>query len=220
MRLSSPIVLALAHSATRQPPSTRARTIAAARQDKILIDFSDADVVASWQPVDDRIMGGASTSRCVALEDGSMSFDGQLVVEGGGFASARYFQPLQLPSDLEAFELEIASDGRMGYKLTLSSAAAEQGVSYQHVLPQLDRPGQFQSVRLQLRDFKPTFRGRPAPSAPPLRASDVRGCGLMLSRYEVAGGVKESIPAGGFQLKLRRLATAESELAINGRRWL
>ena len=113
MRLSSPIVLALAHSATRQPPSTRARTIAAARQDKVLIDFSDADVVASWQPVDDRIMGGSSTSRCVAVEDGSMPFEGQLVVEGGGFASARYFQPLQLPSDLEAFELEIASDGRM-----------------------------------------------------------------------------------------------------------
>ena len=41
----------------------------------------------------------------------------------------------------------------------------------------------------------------------------------MLSRYEVAGGVKESIPAGAFCLTLRRLSTAESELAINGRRW-
>ena len=59
---------------------------------------------------------------------------------------------------------------------------------------------------------------QPAPAARP-RAEDVCGLGLMLSRYEVAGGVKESIPAGAFCLTLRRLSTAESELAINGRRW-
>ena len=66
--------------------------------------------------------------------------------------------------------------------------------------------------------YKITLQSEAA--APPLRAGEVRGLGLMLSRYEVAGGVKESIEAGPFRLRLRRLATAESELAINGRRWV
>ena len=107
----------------------------------------------------------------------------------------------------------------MGYKITLQSEAAAQGVSYQYLMP-LVADGGFTLMRIPLSAFKPTLRGRPAPDAPPLRAGEVRGLGLMLSRYEVAGGVKESIEAGPFRLRLRRLATAESELAINGRRWV
>ena len=63
----------------------------------------------------------------------------------------------------------------MGYKLTLSSSAAAQGVSYQIVLP-LDQSSttgattDFETLRLPLSAFKPTFRGQPAPDAPPFGA--------------------------------------------------
>eukprot|EP00966_Prymnesium_polylepis_P319889 7376310-Prymnesium_polylepis.1 len=78
----------------------------------------------------------------------------------------------------------------------------------------------FSKLRLPLSGFRASSRGRPWPDAPPLKASDVRGLGLMLSRYEVSGGEKASIPAGRFQMELKRLGRAESELAINGRRWV
>lgn len=183
---------------------------------KPLIDFTASSTAADWVAVDDRIMGGASTSR--VMHDGNATnFEGNLIVEGGGFASVRYLPTLSLPSDADALTLDMSGDGRMGYKLTLQSAAAQEGVSYQYSLPALDECA---SLRLPLGDFKPTFRGRPAPEAPALRAADVRSVGLMLSRYEVAGGAKASIPPGAFRLSLRSLSVAESQLAINGRRWV
>ena len=186
---------------------------------RTVVDFSAPSTAAAFAAVDDRVMGGASTSR-VVHEDGAALFEGNLIVEGGGFASVRYLGEISLSPEAEALSLEARSDGRKGYKLTLSSAAAPQGVSYQLVLPQLDEGAPFERLRLPLADFKPSLRGRPATDAPPLRAADVRGLGLMLSRYESGGGIKEPIAPGAFQLRLRRLAEAESELAINGRRWV
>lgn len=216
-------------SARRVLLSSVAMFAASPRSKTLLIDFTQPSTAADWVAVDDRIMGGATTSRVVHA-DGVTNFEGNLIVEGGGFASVRYGKEFLLPSDADALTLEATSDGRMGYKLTLQSIAAPDGVSYQYTLPArraceargervwLGSEG-FTSLRLPLADFKPTFRGRPAPEAPPLRASEVRSVGLMLSRYEVAGGVKESIAPGAFRLSLRALRVAESELAINGRRW-
>jgi NADH dehydrogenase [ubiquinone] 1 alpha subcomplex assembly factor 1 len=195
---------------------------------RVLIDFTCESTVADWVAVDDRIMGGATTSR-VVHRSGCTSFEGDLVVEGGGFASVRYTAPFRLPREVEVLALEACSDGRMGYKLTLTSSSAQPGVSYQLVLPRLSSGGSndgdagvggFQTLRLPLTNFKPTYRGRPAPEAPPLRADEVNGLGLMLSRYEVEGGVKESIAPGAFRLRLRSLATAESDLAMNWKRWV
>ena len=191
--------------------------------ERVVVDFTVPTAADLWQPVDDRIMGGSSVSRFMFTPgEGATTFEGNLIVEGGGFASARYAPSIQLPSEVEALALEARGDGRAGYKLTLQSRAAPNGVSYQASLPlatAVTPAGDFERVRLPLAAFRPTFRGQPAPDAPPLRSEDVIGLGLMLSRYEVEGGVKAAIPAGAFCLTLRRLTTAESELAINGRRW-
>jgi hypothetical protein len=42
----------------------------------------------------------------------------------------------------------------------------------------------------------------------------------MLSRYDTEGGGKQAIPPGPFRLQVKRIAVAESEIAINGRRWV
>ena len=187
------------------------------------LDFTDLSVAAEWLAVDDRIMGGASTSRVVYSEaDGATCFEGNLVVEGGGFASVRFGPALRLDPGVEALAVEARGDGRMGYKLTLSSAAAPAGVSYQCTLPPL-RQDDFERLKLPLAKFRPSFRGRAAPEAPPLRAADVTGLGLMLSRYAAEGGdagAKVDIAPGPFALRLRRLEVAETDLAVNGRRWV
>ena len=182
------------------------------------IDFTDPAVAPEWIAVDDRVMGGASQSR-VVFSGGETSFEGTLIVEGGGFASARLGPELQLQRGVEVLVLEASSDGRLGYKLTLTSAATPNGVSYQFTLPQLGEKRE--KVRMPLDQFKPSYRGRAVPDAPPLRAAEVRGMGLMLSRYEGGGGEgKQPIAPGDFWLRLRRLEATESELTLNGRRWV
>ena len=213
------LLLLLAHGASSSR-SGAPRLSAMAKDIRLLIDFTDPKTALDFIPVDDRIMGGQTVSR-VVHEDGCTCFKGVLVVEGGGFASVRCTEPLSLASDVDALVLEACADGRRGYKLTLTSIAAPQGVSYQYVLPLDDVVhGEFVPVRCPLSSFRPSFRGRPAPEAPPLRAEDVRSLGLMLSRYEGDGEVKVSINPGPFKLRLRKLAVGESELAINGKRWV
>ena len=182
------------------------------------LDFSDQNVAAAFVAVDDRIMGGASTSR-VRRVGGAASFEGELIVEGGGFASVRYVPPLRLPADTDALRLEARGDGRSGYKLTLRSAATDSSVSYQYTLPPLDGP-EFSLLRLPLSAFRASSRGRPWPDAPALVAGDVRSLGFMLSRYDAGGGERAAISSGRFQLEIRRLLVAESELAVNSRRWV
>jgi len=171
------------------------------------LDFTNSSMAGDWRAVDDRIMGGSSRSRVAYSDgDGVTNFQGELVVEGGGFASARYDKELVLPSDTKALELEARGDGRLGYKVTLTTSVIPGGVSYQALLPILDS-AEFTTVRLPLSSFKPSQQGRPVPGAPALEASNVRLLGLMLSRYEIGGeGVKESIQPGGFRLQLRRLS--------------
>ena len=181
------------------------------------IDFSDPSVAADFAAVDDRIMGGSSQSR-VIFADGVTVFEGLLVEQGGGFASVRYGPPLTLDAATDALLLEARGDGRQGYKLTLTSGRAPNGISYQAAIDA--GSGGFAALRLPLASFKPSYRGRPAPEAPALRAADVRSLGLMLSRFDVGGGEKGRCAGGPFRLELRRLGSAESELATNGRRWV
>lgn len=189
--------------------SARVASAAQCTVPSTLIDFTSPVSASDWQARDDRVMGGTSLSQ-VVFRDGSTFFEGDLVVRGGGFASVRCMRPLYLPPDAVALSLRAKSDGRLGYKLTLQSAAGPQGVSYQAALP-LTTPGRVEDCRLPLDAFRPTFRGRALPEAPPLRAADVRGVGLMLSRYEAegGGGAKMAIPPGPFSLELRRLGVAD-----------
>ena len=70
------------------------------------IDFTDPAVAPDWIAVDDRVMGGASQSR-VVFAGGETSFEGTLIVEGGGFASARLGPDLQLQPGVEVLVLEV-----------------------------------------------------------------------------------------------------------------
>lgn len=158
-----------------------------------------------WAAVDDRVMGGSSRSTMRALDDGSASFEGTLVIAGGGFASVRALpsQPLRW-ANAAGLVLTYAGDGRSGYKLVLKTDEAMDGIMYQTNLPAPS--GAMASVRLPFSAFAPNFRGRAVPNAPPLRGEDVRQIGFMLSRFDIAsGGVTASVAAGAFGLRLARL---------------
>ena len=152
-----------------------------------------------WQSVDDRVMGGRSMSRMVAAgQDGV--FEGELVVQGGGFASVRCALQ-QSFGGATGVAVRYTGDGRRGYKLTFKTDSALDGVSWQIALPAASTE---QTVRLPFAQFQPTFRGQVVRNVAPLRGEDVMTLGVMLSRYE-AGAQDASVAAGSFRLRLSTL---------------
>uniref|UniRef100_A0A7S2BSK7 NADH:ubiquinone oxidoreductase intermediate-associated protein 30 domain-containing protein n=1 Tax=Haptolina brevifila TaxID=156173 RepID=A0A7S2BSK7_9EUKA len=153
-----------------------------------------------WVPVDDRVMGGSSRSR-MNLHRGGAAFEGNLVVEGGGFASVR----ADLPSrgygmaGATGLILRCTGDGRSGYKVSLRTDQRE-GVSYQAAFAAPS--GVAVEVALPFAAFRASTRGRPVPDAAPLRGEDVCGLGIMLSRFDAQNGGVTGELAGPFRLEV------------------
>ena len=214
-RMTSVVVDAGGMSA-REPTSSADSEGSAPREgSRVLVDFTDAQTAACWQPVDDRIMGGSSLSQ-MRFQGGAVGespdgkvgaetrFQGRLITEGGGFASARCNTPLRVSPE-DTLQLTVRGDGRQGYKLTLRTALSD--LSYQCPV---DAPAaRFDKIELPLSDFRAVVRGRPVPEAPPLAAvlsrSDTVQAGLMLSRYKASGGEESRAEAGEFVLRLQAL---------------
>ena len=135
------------------------------------------------------------------------TFEGDLVVAGGGFASVRCVLPPQISANLggaTGLLLTCVGDGRNGYKITAKTDSSMDGVMYQ--LAFTPSSGAPQTIKLPLSAFRANFRGRPVPGAPPLRGENIVQLGIMLSRFSDEGGSVTSVPPGGFRLRVETLA--------------
>jgi NADH dehydrogenase [ubiquinone] 1 alpha subcomplex assembly factor 1 len=161
-----------------------------------LIDFASPASVARWSAIDDVVMGGISHSRLDHDPAGHGVFAGVVSLErNGGFASVRSpVLDLGAPG-ATAYVLEVHGDGRR-YKINLRSDDAFDGVNYQaaFVAPALA----WTRISLPLGEFRPGFRGRPVPDAPPLDPARVRQIGLMIADRQ----------AGPFALAIRSISAA------------
>lgn len=159
-----------------------------------LYRFDDPRAAATWEAVDDRVMGGVSRSRVRHDPAGHAVFEGTLsLLQGGGFASVR--ADVALPADggaPRAWLLEVRGDGRR-YRFSLRTSGGFDGVSYQASLQ--PPAGEWRMVELASADFVPTFRGRVV-DALPLDPARVRKIGLMLADRQ----------PGTFALALRWIA--------------
>ena len=145
----------------------------------LLFDFSDPRSVATWNPINDGVMGGVSKSQLRFDPAGHAVFCGLVSFENnGGFASVRC-QPCDLGrKDVIAYLLEVRGDGKR-YKLNLRTDNSFDGVNYQ---AHFDPPaGIWTSCRLASADFLSGWRGRPVVDAPPLDTARVQQIGLMIS---------------------------------------
>jgi len=158
-----------------------------------LFRFESAVLVADWSAIDDRVMGGISRSRLRHDPAGHAVFEGIVSLEhDGGFASVRS-RPLNLGvKGVFDYVLEVRGDGKR-YRLNLRTEDAFDGVNYQAVF---EAPaGTWTAVRLPVSGFRPAFRGRIVPGAPPLDSARVRQIGLMIADRQ----------AGSFTLALRSI---------------
>ena len=162
---------------------------------RCLIDFALPASLDGWSAIGDVVMGGISRSRLDHDPAGHASFSGVVSLEhNGGFASVRSpLLALGAPS-ATAYLLEVRGDGQR-YKLNLRTDEAFDGVSYQAAFV---APPAWTTIHLPLGEFRPSFRGRAVPDAPPLDPARVRQVGLLIADRQ----------AGPFALAMRSFAAA------------
>jgi hypothetical protein len=159
-----------------------------------LLDFDDPADAALWRPVDDVVMGGVSRSAFEQAATGVARFRGNVSLENfGGFASVRTPPRDWDTAGAEAFVLRVRGDGKT-YKFTIRTGDGFDGIQYQQRFTAT--ADTWHDVRLPVRDFVATFRGRKVPFAPSLDPAKVRAIGLMISDKQ----------AGPFELLIERIA--------------
>jgi len=144
---------------------------------RLVIDFRDPAQVLGWTPVNDRVMGGMSTSQVLSTADG-MAFSGLVSLDNnGGFASIRVLPREYGLAGAIALVLRVRGDGKT-YKVGIRTDDAYDGVQYQSRFT--TQAGKWQDIRLPINEFHPTFRGRTvqAPTLDPVR---IRVFGLLIS---------------------------------------
>jgi NADH dehydrogenase [ubiquinone] 1 alpha subcomplex assembly factor 1 len=152
------------------------RTAAAPLQ--TLFDFADPSDVAAWEAVGDSVMGGVSTGRLVALARGAAAFTGSVSLDrGGGFASVRSAPGVFDLSPYDGIRVEAVGDGR-AYKLSIRTDPFFDAVAYQARFA--TRPDVREAHELPFASFRPTWRGRPVPGAPPVEPSRVVSFGIVV----------------------------------------
>jgi monofunctional biosynthetic peptidoglycan transglycosylase len=154
-----------------------------------LFDFADPAVAAGWRSIDDRVMGGVSTSRLAAGE-GAAIFEGTLSLEhGGGFCSVRSRAAERDLSGLDGVTLRVRGDGRT-WQLALRTDASFDGVAWHATFA--PPAGRWTTVTLPWDAFAPRWHGRDVPGAGPLDPSRVLTFGLLVAGRQ----------AGAFRLEI------------------
>jgi hypothetical protein len=145
----------------------------------LLLDFEDPAEIALFQPIDDVVMGGVSSSRFEPAGPGVAAFRGEVsLARGGGFASVRSGPRDWATSGAQSILMRIRGDGKQ-YKLTLRTDDAFDGAQYQ---ARFQPPaGKWVEVRLPVSEFIATFRGRNLRDAAGLDPARIRTLGLMIS---------------------------------------
>lgn len=161
----------------------------------LLFDFGDPGAVAEWAAIDDRVMGGVSSSRLRHDPAGHAVFEGTVSLErNGGFASVRSTPAHRGKAGAQTCSIEARATGKR-FKLNLLIDDAFDSINYQ---ASLAPAANWQTLLIPLSTFRATFRGREVPGAPALDPARIRQVGLMIAERQ----------AGAFALDVRRIGLA------------
>lgn len=139
-----------------------------------LFDFESADE-ASWQVVNDGVMGGRSRGY-VTVGGGVLRFTGTLVTQGGGFTSIRAERSV----DLEGFdgvELRVRGGGRT-FEVEVDDGTRRGWRRVSRRAPFATRP-EWQWVRVPFGALRTSVFGQPV-TAPPIDLTAVQAIGLYI----------------------------------------
>ena len=95
----------------------------------LLFDFSEPGAVAEWNAIDDRVMGGVSSSRLRNDPAGHAIFEGNVSLErNGGFASIRSIPADRGKPGLQICVIETRATGKT-FKLNLLTVTVRSAPS-------------------------------------------------------------------------------------------
>ncbi len=161
----------------------------------LLFDFSDPAAVADWRAIDDRVMGGVSSSRLRYDPAGHAVFEGSVSLErNGGFASIRSTPDNRGKPAMQTCFIDSRGTSKR-FKLNLLTDDAFDSINYQASFTPAPA---WQTLHIPLATFRATFRGREVPGAPALDPARIRRVGLMIAERQ----------AGPFTLEVRRIGLA------------
>ena len=149
-----------------------------AQQAVVTMPLHQKQELTRWSVVNDTVMGGVSSSRVTAAENG-MLFSGILSLHNnGGFASVRRYGDAIYLDDAIPLKLTVIGDGRT-YQLRLRTRWNFDRVAYAaDFTTEADKVTTFVFFST---DFVPVWRGRLVKGAPDLTFSDVLQPGFMLA---------------------------------------
>lgn len=121
-----------------------------------VIDFSESKEVNKWQIVNDGVMGGLSKSSIEYNENGNALFSGTVsLANNGGFASVQRKVELNGVSEHNYVDIRLKGDGKR-YQFRLKHDTTD----YASYIQYFETSGEWETIRLALTDFYPSFRGR------------------------------------------------------------
>ncbi|GAB5519276.1 MAG: CIA30 family protein [Rhodothermales bacterium] len=129
--------------------------------DMLLFDFQGQDS-PRWTIEDDRVMGGRSQGY-VEVEDGVLTFSGELVTRGGGFSSTRAQRRVDL-TGYEGLERRVRGGGRP-FEVDVDDGTRSRGreVNRRAAFP---TESEWATVRIPFDSLKDTAHGEPVQVAP------------------------------------------------------
>lgn len=123
---------------------------------KQIYTFSNQTNIKEWRIVNDDVMGGISNCSLKMTDAGHGQFSGQVsLANNGGFASIQLNTKIKLAKEKKCIVLRVKGDGKR-YEFRLKGKTS-QSESYVHSFA---TSGEWQTLKLEIREFYPQFRGR------------------------------------------------------------
>lgn len=145
---------------------------------EIGIEFSDSTPIV-WQPINDGVMGGLSSSRLSPTEDGTGVFEGTVsLANNGGFASIRARIDTTDLSAHDGLAIRFRGDGKR-YRIRLRTDQRFDGIAYQADFE--TSAGEWKTVEIPFSSFEATFRGRTLDDVPALNTAEICQLGFMIA---------------------------------------
>ncbi|GAA4272181.1 CIA30 family protein [Aquimarina gracilis] len=121
-----------------------------------IFDFNANSDIQYWRIVDDIVMGGRSSGTFDLSEDGFGIFKGTVSLENnGGFSSVRYQFTQKSIKEYTAIKILLKGDGKK-YQFRIKPSTT---IYYSYVYP-FKTSGEWQEIKIPLKDMYPAFRGR------------------------------------------------------------
>jgi monofunctional biosynthetic peptidoglycan transglycosylase len=140
--------------------------------------FAFGEREPGWYTVDDRVMGGVSSSTVEITDTGILSFSGNMSLENnGGFSSVRSeWNPIDL-TGADGLLLRVMGDGKI-YRLRIYSESTGENIAYNATFE--TTPENWELVYIPFSSMVPTYFGYNV-NVENLNTSKISSIGFMLS---------------------------------------